>query len=253
MSTRQHIEQLRQLVDADLADEAAHARHSIVVGGGPTRATVLLGVDAHAAEFQHAKHPAAKTHARLAVEHGGADALFDLDGQHREGHDRQRHQQQRETCCQVESGFRVAPHDIAPEAGAEDHPARDEYVEIDLAGFALEERSELDDFDARQAAIEQVLERELLTPVVHRHHDLVDLEIGGGRDHGHIPTQQLVFWNHAVFTGRRNEPDDLETSLIVPAAQSEDASRVVSGAVDQDSTLQDVFVDESVRDQSDDS
>ena len=52
----QHVEDLRQLVDAHLADEAADARDAIVVGRRPARASVLLGVDAHAAELEHAEH-----------------------------------------------------------------------------------------------------------------------------------------------------------------------------------------------------
>ena len=47
----QHVDQLRQFVDAGRADEAPHPRDAIVTDAGPAR-TVLLGILHHRAEFQ---------------------------------------------------------------------------------------------------------------------------------------------------------------------------------------------------------
>src|SRR5690606_1158379 len=64
----QHVPQLRQLVDAGLADEAAHARDACVLLAGPDRHAVLLRVRAHAAELDQAERAAAFADALLAVQ-----------------------------------------------------------------------------------------------------------------------------------------------------------------------------------------
>ena len=51
--TGEDIEELRQLVDAELAKEAADARRAWIILLSPNRARVLFGVDGHRAELHH--------------------------------------------------------------------------------------------------------------------------------------------------------------------------------------------------------
>ena len=61
------------------AEEFSDARHAWILVLSPF-GTVLLGVDAHGAQFQHVEEDAEPAHARLAVEDGTGRA--ELHGQH---------------------------------------------------------------------------------------------------------------------------------------------------------------------------
>src|SRR5690606_31243447 len=47
----EHAIELRQFIDAGLADKAAYARYPLIVAHGPARLAVTLRVTAHAAEL----------------------------------------------------------------------------------------------------------------------------------------------------------------------------------------------------------
>src|SRR4029077_20880733 len=63
----QDIEDLRQLIDAQLADDRAHARHAWIGVLCPLR-PVQLRVLSHAAELQHLEQLPAQTHPRLPLQ-----------------------------------------------------------------------------------------------------------------------------------------------------------------------------------------
>src|SRR4051812_35256615 len=66
----QDIQELRDLVDAQLAEDLADARNAFVVRHGPDRIAVLLGVGAHRAELDHIKRPPVLADPLLFVEDG---------------------------------------------------------------------------------------------------------------------------------------------------------------------------------------
>lgn len=80
------VPDLRQLVEAGGADEGADARDARVVVGRELRAGVLLGVDAHRAEFVDLVGLTKTASANLAVESWAAVLELDSDGnRHHEG------------------------------------------------------------------------------------------------------------------------------------------------------------------------
>src|SRR5690606_15863249 len=122
-----------------------------------------------------------------------------------------------------------------------------EHVQTHLTGLALEKADQLDDLHSFQTTLEQLIHRELPTPVVHRHDDLVDFlfpadtqEIGGRHD--------LLVLRHAarLVTLGRNIADDDEAATIRTSAQARDARGSPTCSVHQDAALEDVFVDELV-------
>ena len=75
----EHVVELRNLVEAHLAHEAAEGRDArvVVLGEGGTR---LLGVDIHGAEFVHAEGSAVVADALLGVEDGARGGEADDEG-----------------------------------------------------------------------------------------------------------------------------------------------------------------------------
>src|SRR5262249_29426415 len=84
---RGHIENLRQLVDPQLTDNASYASYAVVVGCGPAGTPVALRVLPHAAEFEELKRLAVHPHADLTIQNGGVGAVLELDGKRGEQHD----------------------------------------------------------------------------------------------------------------------------------------------------------------------
>ena len=92
--TVEHVEELRQFIDAQQPDDVADAGDAAVVGGGPARFAVFLGIGAHAAELDDIEGLAVVAHPLLAVEHRALAFQLDHDG--REQHQRRRHGDQDE-------------------------------------------------------------------------------------------------------------------------------------------------------------
>src|SRR5437764_1057307 len=83
----QNVPELRNLVDADFANDAPHSRHAIVAVAGPNR-TILFSVSAHRAELHQRERATVLTDAFLFVKN--CSARIDLDQKSREQRDWQR-------------------------------------------------------------------------------------------------------------------------------------------------------------------
>src|SRR3954449_11628347 len=64
----QHIEELRKLVDAHLADEGSYTGDTRIIRRSPVEHSILFGIDPHAAELDHVEAAAVQTIALLRVE-----------------------------------------------------------------------------------------------------------------------------------------------------------------------------------------
>jgi len=135
-----------------------------------------------------------------------------------------------------------------PEPFREDHPARIEDVEPDLARFALEKSHQLVDLDAFQAALEQLVHREAPPAIVHRHDDLVDaLRLA-------VTEQILVRSHQALVVAQRREfiaighyvADDQEAASVRAAAQPHDARRATARAIHKNAALEHGVVDNEI-------
>lgn len=104
------VEDLRQLVDAQLADDPPDARDARVARAARDHAAVSLGVDDHAAELDDLKHAPVFRAALLLEEHGAA--VLELD-RRRNGEKNRRGDDQRE---QRHHNVRNALEEVVPEA-----------------------------------------------------------------------------------------------------------------------------------------
>src|SRR6185437_5822837 len=116
----QHVEDLRQLIDAGLAHEGAHPRDARIALRRPLRLSVLLRIDAHAAELQQLEFPPEQAYPALAVEDRRAPAVPELDGERGEQHDRQAEHEHHEARGQIEPAGADSPQRIAAESLTED-------------------------------------------------------------------------------------------------------------------------------------
>ena len=63
-----------------------------------------------------------------------------------------------------------------PAAAGEDQPRRPDHIQVDLAGHAFVKRSAFFDMDiAHQAHPQELVGRELSSPLAHTHHDAIDI------------------------------------------------------------------------------
>ena len=90
----QDAEELRQLVDARLADKGSDTGDSRIVFGGPPGHSVVFRVVAHAAELQAGEDASAETDPRLAIDDG--PGTVEPDRNHREQHDRRENGQKKQ-------------------------------------------------------------------------------------------------------------------------------------------------------------
>src|ERR1051325_744380 len=74
--TPQDIPELRDFIDADLANDAPHARHALVISLGPNR-SIFLGVCAHRAKLHELEWAAVLPDALLLVKNGSARIQLD--------------------------------------------------------------------------------------------------------------------------------------------------------------------------------
>ena len=110
----EHVPQLRKLVDAGLADDAAHLGDAGVGLHGPYGA-VLFGVGTHGAEFVYGEVLSEQTDAALFVDEGAR--RFDADGDGGQEHDRRRADQQGQRGGKVQSPFHTAEGRFVPGTG----------------------------------------------------------------------------------------------------------------------------------------
>ena len=102
-----------------------------------------------------------------------------------------------------------------------------------LAGLALEEGDLVGDQDAGEAAVEQLLQREVAAAVVHGHDDFVDAVFLGVFDEVAVEAHDAVFGNRHLFIAGRHECDELETALVGAAAKAPESCGIRARAVDQ--------------------
>ena len=176
-----HIEHLRQLVDAQLANDITHARDARIVGLRPDGLAVALRIAAHAAKFQHIEGQAVASHPLLLVKHGAA--VFQADAHGRHQHHGQRRQADDRTGRQIEHPLRASAEKTLVEAAAIDQIARLQGIDADLARFALEKRGRVDHLDAAQRTFQQLLGRKrAIAPVADGHDDLMrGMALGHGQ------------------------------------------------------------------------
>ena len=175
----EHVEELRQFVDAQQPDDVAHPGDPAVVGRGPLRLAVFLGIGAHAAELGDLEVLAVVAHPLLAVE--DRPAAFQLDGDGGQQHHRGGHQDQHQRAQDVEDALDRRAVETLVEAIAEDQPAGVDEIDADLAQHALEIGGDVEHPHARQLAVEQLTQRHAAGAALgQRHDDLVDAQAVGG-------------------------------------------------------------------------
>ncbi|MNN13088.1 hypothetical protein D3C81_1261070 [compost metagenome] len=101
---RQHVPQLRQLVQPVLADHAAHACDAGILARREARGGV--GLDAHAAKLEHREHLAEAADARLPEQH--RPRLFEADGQRGQRRQRQGERHEAQRGCDVDQTLHEA-------------------------------------------------------------------------------------------------------------------------------------------------
>src|SRR5262249_15138036 len=134
--TSQDVENLRQLVYTQLANEGAHARVARIPSLCPHGTTIALSVQPHAAELEYVEGAPTQTHPRLPVKYRRAPPVLELDRNRSQQHHWQRRQENQETGKKIQSPRRDRTQWTPPEALAEDHPARVQHVHAHPAGVA---------------------------------------------------------------------------------------------------------------------
>src|SRR5690606_22604527 len=167
----QHVEQLRQFVQAGLADEAAHTGGPVIVAARPLRNAILLGIGAHAAELRQLEAAAALAHPDLPVQR--RSAIFQAYRQRNQEHRGPAHHQQHQRRGQVESALAEPAHDGVVEATREHQRRWVHDLELDHARLALEERRQLDHRNPPLRTGQDVFSRQANATLIRRHHDLV--------------------------------------------------------------------------------
>src|ERR1019366_8392540 len=81
----QDVEELRQLVEADGADDAADGGDARIVLLGPYRAGADLGIDTHGTKLIHGEQRVVEANASLAVEHRSGGRAEERGGAEQDG------------------------------------------------------------------------------------------------------------------------------------------------------------------------
>src|SRR3989440_7394749 len=130
----QNVPELRNLVDADFANDATRARHAIVAVAGPNR-TVLLSVGAHRAELHQRERATVLTNAFLLVKNRTARVNLDQN----QGHEGDWQRENR-----ADESYRAMNHDAtdfiearAAATAREDQPAGPNQIEQHTPGEPL--------------------------------------------------------------------------------------------------------------------
>src|SRR6056297_2330919 len=173
----QHVEDLRQLVDACSADERAYPRYPAVILGCPARFTVTFGIHAHAAKLQNAKGLAMQAHPLLAEKHGRPEAVLQPDGQCSDQHYRPGTHEQDKAGSEVKRTFAQGIGRSSAQALGEIHPGGAGEVDQDLAGLLFEKIHQIEYLDTLQAAFDQLLFVGVFPVLVKRDEDLVNLRL----------------------------------------------------------------------------
>ena len=152
----QHVDELRQLVEAVAPQAAPQARDPLGVVGFPLGVVALDGM--HGAELDELEGPPAAAHTLLDEEHGAA--RVELDGDRDQGEQRQAaHQGQRAQEQAEVPGERELQAGRLEVAGVHDAASR-ERLEGELAGQPLVRLDRALDVNSSRARLEQQTERQ---------------------------------------------------------------------------------------------
>src|SRR5689334_2660469 len=133
----ENVPKLRDLVDANFANDAAHARRAIVAFLRPNR-SFFLGVNAHRAKLRQDKRATVFTDAFLLVENW--TTRFEFDENRRQDDDRQREQRADQSSETMHYRARERSKSSLPSGSGKDQPRRADHAQRNTSGDALVKR-----------------------------------------------------------------------------------------------------------------
>src|ERR1051325_1509804 len=133
----QDVPELRDLVDANFANDAADAGRARVAFAGPNR-TILFGVNSHRAKLSQYKRATVFSDSFLFVK--DRTTRFELDQHRRDQHDRQRQNCAHQGHQPVHYGAREPRELRLPAATREDQPRWAQHVQRNASGDSLVKR-----------------------------------------------------------------------------------------------------------------
>src|SRR5690606_29308965 len=241
----QHVPQLRQLVDAYLADEAPDAGDAIVFLARPARDTILFRIRAHAAELDQGKDAVAFADPVLPVQHRRARTRFDPDGQRGEDQQRPQEQEHQRGRADIENALACLAQGRGIETVGKYQPGGIDQAQFHPALFAFEEGDQVGDVDAALLAGQQVLQGQAAAPVFGGDDDFVDLQALGQFAQRSAGGQQAVFGDHRFLAVDRNEADHDETAAVdTPSHAMHDLAGLRPRTEDQHTTFQCLDIDQ---------
>ncbi len=228
----EHVPQLRQFVERQLAQRAAERRAARIVLHRPARAR-HLGVGAHAAELDHAEPAAVQAHALLRVEHGAARI---------QSHEQRQQQQQRRQQQQAEARAheveRALEHRAPALLGALGDQHHGHAVEVLDAGIEAERLREVGHQAHRRGRVREQCERfglGLPFAALERHVDHLGAvllgqarQVGDRAQHGQ-PVDRAAH----VLGARRHQTVHAETEVGVAADLVQQHARGLARAHDE--------------------
>src|SRR5689334_6012997 len=167
------VPELRNLIDANLANDAADARRAVVAFRRPDR-SFLLGVDAHRAKLRQDKRASVFTDAFLFVKDRTTRFKFDENCRHDDDWQREhRTDQSRETMhCRA----RERSESFLPSGSGKNQPRRADHAQRNASGDALVKRGAFFNRNASgQTQLQQFVSRKLSASLAHRHDDAIDV------------------------------------------------------------------------------
>ena len=172
------------------------------------------------------------TDADLTVDHRAF--RFQPHRQCDQQHHRPGHRQQRAGRDQIEEALGQATRRGIVETARKHQPRRVHDIELDHAGFALEEGRQVGDQHALLHAIEHLFHRHGAAALVGRDHDFIDIQANGDRAQTFVGADQMRLIDHDRLRARRYEPEDLERLAVTLTPQPRiDEIGVAAGAIDQ--------------------
>ena len=233
----QYIEQLRQFIQAHHADECPYPRGTVIILLRPAGDPILLGINAHATEFDQLESLPALTHARLPIE--DRPTRFKPDAGRSEQHGWPRQQQQSRGRHEIEEPLAQLPGQGMIKATGEDQGRRIHHIELDHSSLTLEEIRQVSHAYSALCASQQLLHRQPATALVRRNHDLVDVEFAGQfqQSFGLIELQGLRHYFPLPFY--RQETHQKKGMTITASTQAAvDQIRILAGSEYQDTPLE---------------
>ena len=221
------VEELRQLVEADRADDAAHRRDARVVFLRPDGAGADFGIGAHGAEFVDREQRAIQADARLAVEHRARRGEPDRQrGEQHEGRGKRRCP----TTATQHVGKPLVQQVLAARTqfAGEDQLRRADFLEADTSADPLVGVGGLFDDVAGETQFQQFADRHAVAPLEHADHDAVRLgsahDVAQGRPSGRGRCRRAIRCRHRGgrphsrrFPGRSRD-GPTRTGRYLPAA-----------------------------------